>query len=444
MFLISLIAFCIIIGVVVTIHEGDHFLASKYFNVKVYSFSVGMGPVLFSRKKGETSYEIRAFPIGGFVKPLSLDMDEAKTLSDKERARALDAQARWKRIIIYLAGPFANLILAWVCWSIVGMTGVADFSLNMGNPPPQTQAAQMGIAEGDRIVAVNGRPVMGYSETNTLLMNELGEEITFRFERHNGIFERTVSLHGMTLSDVAKWPILAKLGFVPELKTPIIRNVLPNSPAEKAGLEGQERVWAINGEAMETVNQAVNTIREAGGREITLTVSPFEEPNEREDVVVTPRQADGGRWQIGVNLSGMPEVIEVKYNPLETVVNSYQRVVMFLELNAQAIRAMISGTADTREMVQGPVGMASVAGKAAVAGFSTFLDTIGIFSLAIGFMNLIPIPMLDGGEVMVLAVESVIRRDLPQKLRDVLKMTGLFIVLALMVFALTNDLAKLL
>ena len=195
---------------------------------------------------------------------------------------------------------------------------------------------------------------------------------------------------------------------------------------------------------METVNQAVNTIREAGGREITLTVSPFEEPNEREDVVVTPRQADGGRWQIGVNLSGMPEVIEVKYNPLETVVNSYQRVVMFLELNAQAIRAMISGTADTREMVQGPVGMASVAGKAAVAGFSTFLDTIGIFSLAIGFMNLIPIPMLDGGEVMVLAVESVIRRDLPQKLRDVLKMTGLFIVLALMVFALTNDLAKLL
>lgn len=443
MFLISLLAFCVLIGVLVTVHEGGHFLMAKYFGVRVLSFSVGMGPAIIKHQVGETSYELRALPLGGYVQPLSLDMEIAKTMSEAERARALDAQARWKRILVYLAGPATNFLLAWICWSIVGMVGLSDISLELSKPPATSPVASMGIVEGDRLVAINGRPVQGFSETNMLLMGKLGEEVTLRFDRHQGIFEREVSLKSITLDQVVKTPVMIRLGLMPTLYDPSILHVLPDSPAMAAGLKAGDRIWAVNGTPMLTVGNVMMSIDAAGPHPVTLTVSPEGKPNEKTDITITPRP-NGNRWQIGVNLIGMPHGLQVRYDPIDTLAYSYQRIVLFVGLNIDAIESTLTGKTDARETIQGPVGMASLAGKAAMAGWTIFLDTLGMFSLALGFMNLLPIPVLDGGEIMVLVVESVLRRDLPPRWRNGLKMAGLWLLLSLMVLTFLNDVVKLL
>ena len=219
-FLLGLAGFLLTIGIIVIVHEGGHFFTAKFFNIKVTRFSFGMGPVLWRRRKGETEYCFSALPLGGYVRMA----DEADAdLTEDDRRRLYTRQARWKRGLVLFAGPATNFVLAFFLYVMVGAIGTPDFAAVMGTPPAGTQAASENVRQGDRVLSVNGAPVLGITDMNVELFGLAGSaDIPVRFSRGDETFVRHFSLAGVSLDDMSGRPPVIHLGLVPWLRDPVV------------------------------------------------------------------------------------------------------------------------------------------------------------------------------------------------------------------------------
>lgn len=447
-FLWALLGFAVTIGIIVLVHEAGHLLAAKSLNVEVRRFSIGFGPVLWKRKWGETEYAVSLVPLGGYVQ-MTGENGTAEPVTPEERARSYDAQSKPRRALILAAGPLMNFVLAFFCYVLLGAIGVEDLPVRLLEPPAKTAAAQAGVVGGDLVTEVDGVEIRGYTDLNLSLLGRIGEEtVPVTLKRGEGSFETQLDLSTLSLTDAAQTIVAAKLGFIPQMTGPlVIANVMKDGPGEKAGLRAGDKVLTMAGRPVATVEDFRAIVAEYADRDFPIEVESLADGSRRtltlHPEMMTLDKAEGAQPKpaVAVSIGRLPETIVVHYGPIDSVRMGAVKLVEMLRLQVMSVGQLAQG--EGADQIAGPVGIAQSAGTAVRAGLRAMVDFVALISVAVGFMNLIPIPGLDGGHLFVMSLEALRRKDFASQTKEKIMKGGLFVVLLIMVFALNNDLTRL-
>jgi regulator of sigma E protease len=445
-----LAAFLVVLGVLVVIHELGHYLAARYCGVKVLRFSVGFGPVIFQRKFGvdRTEWAIAAIPLGGFVK--MLDEREGEVASD-ELSRAFNQQTVGKRSLIVAAGPLANFVLAILLYWAVFMHGSDELLPVLGPPPVSSPAAIAGINNGERVRAVDGQAVATWNDFRWLLLQKAADHESVELEVINE--QQEIALRRLPLAAVGEqgWEgdALGRLGIVffrPKIP-PVIGKVVAGGPADKAGLKAGDRVLAINGSAIPNWFDFVLKVRDAAGQALLVEIN-------RNGQTVTVNMIPEGNpergRQVGKVGVAVAETAEsrrelrtfVSYGFFDAggkaFVETWEKSVFSLVMMGK----MLTGEVSWKNL-SGPVTIADYAGQSAKLGIDYYIKFMALVSISLGVLNLLPIPVLDGGHLLYHAIEVVRRRPLSQRAMELGQQFGLAILFTLMAFAFFNDINRL-
>jgi regulator of sigma E protease len=431
----TVLAFLFVLGVIIFVHEGGHYLMAKAFDVKVLAFSLGFGPKIVSFQRGETEYRVAWLPLGGYVRLGGESPEEAT--SDP---RDFQNKPRWQRIFVYLAGPAMNVVLSVLLVAVVLMFGFALPFLHqipaiVGSVEAGSPAAAAGLRPGDEVVEVKGKEVESWETVAMAILESPERPVPLKVEREGKRLDLVV-----VPSLVPRYEY-GESGMYPKV-LPRLTSINENGPAAEAGLHTGDEVRAVDGHPLPLPPTGKSTstgtdlgfvdyIETHAGKPVTVTVV---REGRLLDLSVTPRDAGGGVGRIGVGLG-----LAVKLRPWPALVES-------VKFNWDVTRQTVAlvGKLLTRELkpqsaLHGPLEIASLSGEAARQGLPSLLQLIGLVSISIAILNLLPIPVLDGGQVFVLLVESLIRRDLSLRLKEAINMVGLAFIVLLMVTVLFFD-----
>lgn len=446
------IAFFVVIGVLVTFHEMGHYLVARWCGVKVLRFSVGMGKVIFSRRVGpdQTEWAISILPLGGYVKMLDSRDQDVKDLTPEDLKREFTRQSVWKRIAIVAAGPIANFLLAIAIFSGLYINGIPEPLPKLRAVPEKSAAFQAGLRGGELITAINGEPVRIWSDLRWKLLQAAIEKTPAKLE-----LQRPNAASGGTLLDTATLRLdglstheleadfLRQLGL--ELARPpaVLGKVVPDGPAMQAGLRTGDMILAVNGRLMADGLAFVEIIRASPG--VPLQIKGLRDKQEF-DLVVTPQaqSKDGqsfGRIQVEVPLA--PEMIVASEVPTTALLKAVRRTWDTSALTLKMLGKMVIGEVSWRN-ITGPITIADYAGQSARIGAVSFLSFIAFISISLGVMNLLPIPVLDGGLLLYYSLEVLTGRPVSERFGEIAQRAGLGILMTLMIVAVFNDIARLL
>ena len=442
--LIALIAFIVSIGILVTIHEFGHFWVAKKLGIKVLRFSIGFGKVLKSWQWGETKYTICALPLGGFVK--MLDENEGK-VSQQEKHRAFNCQNVYKRIAVVIAGPAANFILAIILYSIIFMLGTQGIKPLIGTVQDNTIAQHSGLQAGDQLLSINNKEIVSVTEFYNIFLPASSEPtLALKVLSNTGNLKTLVlNLKGDFLANPQQG-IEQYLGFKFALPTfePIIDKVIPNKPAYLAGIQSGDRIIKANNKTIKTWQEFVTIIKQNANQVIELQIM---RNNKIKNLLLTPIKQNGVA-KAGVSLQ-VPEnyldewqVITTKA-PFDAFLAANIKVYQLSMLNLTIIKKMILGQTSIKQ-ISGPISIANYAGKTAQISLSAFLSFLALVSIGLGLINLLPIPLLDGGHLLFYLIEILKGSPLSQTVQQLLIKLGLLVILSLTFIAVYNDLSRLL
>ena len=442
--LIALIAFIVSIGILVTIHEFGHFWVAKKLGIKVLRFSIGFGKVLKSWQWGETKYTICALPLGGFVK--MLDENDGK-VSPQEKHRAFNCQNVYKRIAVVIAGPAANFILAVILYSIIFMLGTQGIKPLIGTVQDNTIAQHSGLQAGDQLLSINNKEIVSVAEFYNIFLPASSEPtLALKVLSNTGNLQTLVlNLKGDFLANPQQG-IEQYLGFKFALPTfePIIDKVIPNKPAYLAGIQSGDRIIKANNKTIKTWQEFVIIIKQNANQTIELQIM---RNNKIKNLLLTPIKQNGVA-KAGVSLQ-VPEnyldewqVITTKA-PFDAFLAANIKVYQLSMLNLTIIKKMILGQTSVKQ-ISGPISIANYAGKTAQISLSAFLSFLALVSIGLGLINLLPIPLLDGGHLLFYLIEILKGSPLSQTVQQLLIKLGLLVILSLTFIAVYNDLSRLL
>lgn len=447
----KLVWFLIVLGVLVSFHELGHFLAARWVGVKVLKFSLGFGPKLTGRQIGETEYLISAVPLGGYVKLFG--EEEIDTLTPEEQRRSFAHQSLWARSLIVAAGPGFNFLLAYLIFSGSLATGTPlfvptfrDLSPDVEALRPDSPAELAGIKVGDRIIRVNEKDISTRSELLEAIGRSNGKQLTIDVRRGDQVRTLLVTPTGTTVPGGGKdgeETTVYQIGV--EETAPVITAVMSGSPAMAAGFENGDRVVSIEGQSISTWGQMTKLVRDnpntplrvevqRGNRVLTLTVTPG-----AEKVVVDGKPAEIGK----IGISGPGRSVIKASNPVNALYEGLRATWGWTELTAVGLYKMVVGEISASN-IGGPLTIANISGEAASQGAFSIVSLIAILSINLGVLNLLPIPILDGGHLAFFAVEGILRRPLGERQRELAQQVGLVLLLCIMVFAFWNDIDRLL
>jgi len=438
-FLQYVLALIVTLGILVTVHEVGHFVIARASGVKILRFSIGFGRPLVSwfDKRG-TEYAVTALPLGGYVR--MLDEREGDVAPEDVHLSFNRLSPTW-RIAIALGGPLANFLLAVVVYWGVFVFGSSDIVPIVDTPPAGTPAATAGLVGGREIVAVDGAPTPVWTQINMAFAARLGDSgsISITTREPGQTATTTVDLPiAHWQRGVAEPDLLGALGVKPTLPA-VVGEIVADSPAAAAGLRQWDRVAAIDGTAIANWSDWVDAVRASAGRERTLDVVRGGERLQLAIDVGTKRGADGASFGfVGV----APLMREIKYSPLAAVPRALAETRDKTVLTLELLKKMVTGLVSARNL-SGPGTIAKAAGDAARAGLASFLGVLALLSISLGVLNLLPIPVLDGGHVVLCATEMVLRRPVPARVQSITMQIGLAIVGGMMLLAVYNDLTRL-
>jgi regulator of sigma E protease len=454
--MMTLIAFIVTIGVLVIVHEFGHFQVARWCNVKVLRFSFGFGKPLWQKTfgKDQTEFVLAAIPLGGFVK--MLDENELKAeenplhYSADELKRAFNRQNVWKRIAIVLAGPLANLLLAIVLYWGLFMLGVTAMRPIVGVVADNSLAAQASLKSGEIIQKIDGKPVKSWQEARWILLEQSLENKTVEIEainNNNELLQHTLSFDG--ISNDAEIDVLKKIGveeFKPNIPA-VIGEILSGSAAEKAGFMPNDKILRVDNVEISDWEQVVNTIKDSPNKKLQFEI---ERGQKILRIVVTPEviREDNqtiGRMGASVKLDKNKLdklLIILHYSPLaslqKAIAKTWDTSIFSLKMLGKMVTGKVSLTS-----ISGPVTIAAFAGESANLGIKTFLGFLALVSISIGVLNLLPIPVLDGGHLMYYMAEIFKGSPVSEQAMQVGQKIGFGLLGLLMTIAIFNDFSRL-
>lgn len=438
--------FLVVLGVLVAFHELGHFLAARWVGVKVLKFSLGFGPKLFGRQMGETEYLLSAIPLGGYVKLFG--EDEAEATTQEDRARSFAHKGLWGKVLIVAAGPGFNFILAYFIFAGWLATGTPlfvptfqDLTPDIEAMVPGSPADVAGIQVGDRVSRVNGEVISTRTELFDAVAKSKGQALTLEIKRDGQIKTVKVTPTIAPGQQTSTQEPGYYLGV--EEAPPLVTSVMQSSPAAKAGLQTGDHVVSIDGLTIHTWSQMTGIVKESPNRQLQVEVL---REGHRISLAVTPSvekaMVNGQSVDIGkIGISGPGRSIMRSSTPLLSLYDGLGATWGWTELTAIGLYKMVVGDISSKN-IGGPLTIANISGEAASQGASSVVFLIAILSINLGVLNLLPIPILDGGHLLFFLIEGILRKPLGERQREIAQQAGLVLLVGVMIFAFWNDLER--
>lgn len=421
----------VLIGVMILIHELGHYLVARYFDVRIETFSFGFGPRLWGLRRGETDFRISLIPFGGYVKMAG----EQATDQAADDPRSFLAKPRWQRLAIAFAGPMMNILLA-----VALLTGLFMYKFPkpveisegavVGHVAADSPAARAGVREGDRILQIDDKMDPSWDDVSIKEFSNANRPLRLVLNRNGRRIETHITprLSERTGVGWAGWSQEAQIQ---------VTGIVPGMPAEKAGLRKGDLLLRIDGKPIRSLLKFHEEVRASGGKPVTIEVLRDGEP---QSITIQPVYPEAEkRWMIGVAADQ-----RILYESLpfqQALIQSVQQNVRGATLIYEFLRGIVARRMSARS-IDGPIGIARLSGEAAREGAYTYIHLMAAVSLNLAVLNLLPIPVLDGGVILLLLVEMLLRRDLSMPVKEAVFKFGFVFLLMVMVFAIFNDISK--
>jgi regulator of sigma E protease len=445
--LINLLAFIVAISVLVAVHEFGHYLVGRLCGMKVLRFSIGFGKPILMRVAGKdrTEYCISASPLGGYVK--FLDQREGP-VDAADQGRAFNHRPVPSRIAVLLAGPFFNFLFAILAYWALFVNGVPTVIPAVGPVQPGSYAEAAGLQYGDRIVKVGDRLAVDWESALVAMLDAMVStgRVPIELEAEDGFVRQTVIVVGDDAARLTEPGVLFDgLGFRPWQPPAVIGSVVETGAAMAAGIQEGDRITAIDGEEILSFADLQRVVSGRAGRQVSISLIRDGE-NLRTDATLGSSEDDGvttGVLGVGVTPPGSDYWYVLKHGPLDAFVESIERTWTSTAFTLRMFGRMITGDVSIRN-ISGPINIAQFAGDSAARGLSDFLNFLALISISLGVINLLPIPILDGGQIVYQTIEWIKGSPLSERSQIVGQQVGIFALLLLMSFAFYNDIARLL
>jgi regulator of sigma E protease len=447
----TIAAFIVALGLLIVVHEYGHYLIARLCGVKVLRFSVGFGRALLTRRMGadRTEWVIAAIPFGGYVKMLD---EREGPVEPREAHRAFNRQSVWRRFAIVVAGPVANFLFAIAAYAGLFMYGLPEARPVLGAPPEGTVAAAAGVRAGDAVRAVEAEAITTWQELRWRVLQSALERAPLRLEvidEKGHLRDVTLDLRSFPTDDVES-DALERIGlrlYRPPLE-PVIGQVVSGGAAERAGLAPGDRVVLADGKPVDSWDALVVAVQARPEMPLKLTI---ERGGVRQVVEVVPASVAAGQKRIG-RINAAPQVpaahaermlIRVQHGPLESLWKAVLKTGDIAIFSLKMLGRMLLGEVSWKHL-SGPVTIADFAGQSAQMGWVSYLTFLALISISLGVLNLLPIPLLDGGHLMYYAIEIVKGKPVSERAMELGQRVGLALLLVMMAFAFYNDLNRLL
>ncbi len=438
----TLIGIFLVLGVMILVHEWGHFVVARWFGVRVDVFSIGFGPRLFGIKRGATDYRVSALPLGGYVRMAGQDMSEVDSgkVAPTGAPDELMSKPRWQRALISFAGPAVNLVMPILL--LAGFFVVKGFPypayldkpLVISGLPKSSPLAKAGVSEGDQVVAINDAATPSWSKADAIL-SQIPPDGTLRLSIEHQGTKQTLEVKAAELRNADQ-----PFGYAP--MPPLVGQVMSGKPAARAGLKRGDLILFVNGTPVrswpeyvdlikQSGGQVLNTAVQRGGNTVTVVIHPDKEKDEQGRPVWRIGVGPGGEWAF----KHMSLVASVKEASEETV-DATGKLLGILG-------RLFTGRLSIRQF-QSFVGIAVLAGQAVQEGPVDVINLMAMISLNLGILNLLPIPILDGGSILLLTLEGIRRRDFSLAFKERFVQVGLVFLLVLFAFVMYNDVVRLL
>ncbi|MDP2318518.1 MAG: RIP metalloprotease RseP [Acidobacteriota bacterium] len=432
----TLLAFLFVLGVLVFIHELGHFLLARYNGVRVLTFSLGFGPKILKFQRGDTEYCISIIPLGGYVKMAGENPDDPKTGADDEFL----SKSKWQRFQILIAGPAMNLILAVVLLAIVLMQGAEvlaylDRPAVVGAVQEGSPADRAGIRPGDTIIKLGSADIRTWEHLDMAVAARPEREVEAVVMR-DGREERltiTPDLTELRTRGNARFEV-GTIGVLPDVN-PSVQSLQAGAPAEAAGFKPGDLILAVDGRRMVFSSMVIEAITSKKGEPVEFRL---QRDGVEQSISVTPRM-EGDSPRIGMFMSDA--TIPFTPTPIEAIGLSFERNWEMAGQILATLRDLVTGEASPKQLM-GPVGIAQLSGESAQQGWISLLMLMAGISLNLGLLNLLPIPILDGGHIFIMGIETISRRDFSLQVKEKMLFVGFVLLMTLMVTVIYNDLTR--
>ena len=446
---ITIVAFLVTVGVLVVVHEYGHYSAARLMDVKILRFNIGFGKPLWLSRRGRdaTEWVIASIPLGGYVKMLD---EREGPVPERERARAFNNKSVAARIFIVLAGPIANFLLALALYWILFVAGMPGDKPVLAAPTPNSPAAVAGLAEGDTVVSVSDEPVQTWGDVRWQLLKQAVKREATPLEletRAGSHVSRRLDLAGVTRDDLDH-DLFGKLGiraYRPPF-APRLGRIVPGSAAEQAGLAANDLIVAIDGKRVATWEDFTGAVSANPGKALAFDVR---RGNQAQRIVATPALRPNGKGQLGVEPSQdelkaayAPYTTTVRYGPIDAFGQAARKVWDLSVFSVKMLARMVMGDVSWKNL-SGPITIADYAGQSARLGWVTSLGFLALVSVSLGVLNLLPIPLLDGGHLVYYLAEIVKGTPVSERTMEIGQRLGLAFLLGLTFFAFYNDINRL-
>ncbi|MDD4182661.1 MAG: RIP metalloprotease RseP [Candidatus Omnitrophica bacterium] len=436
----NFLIFIIILSILVVAHEFGHYLAARMNKVKVEKFAIGFGPVLFTRKGKETDFVICLFPLGGYVKLAGDSRYELKGADYEFLSKPVGA-----KIKIVFAGPLFNYVFAFMLFWCVAMLGMSYKQIDpvVGIVQAGSSAQKAGILKGDEIIETNSKPVKAWDEAEKLISNSKNK-VELKIKRGNEIVIFDVpTVKDEILDEFGTKKKIYTIGVSAYVPT-TVGKLIENYPAQKAGIKEGDKIISVNGRKVEQWEEMTDIIHnsqspvalkiERNGKELSSTV-----PCERKEAI------DETGKKKNISLIGIYPFVKttvVKYNFFEAFLKGWQELYRISSITIRGFGAMILGTLPVRDAVTGPLGIYKITADTAKLGLLPLVSFMAILSVSLAIVNLIPLPLFDGGHIITFIIEKIRRRPLSEKADNTLTRIGFAIIGLIIVFVFYNDIVR--
>lgn len=439
----TILAFLLALGPLIIFHELGHYWVARLCGVKVLRFSVGMGKIVWSRRFGpdQTEWAISALPIGGYVKMLDARDPTIGAVDERDQAREFTRQNVWKRIAIIAAGPLANFVMAIFLMAVLFMHGKQEPGTRLRAMPVASSVYQAGVRGGDAVSGVNGRQVASWTDLRWEIVRAAVDkrEADLEMRGVNGAGYRAVIPAAQMAALDVDGDVLDQLGMQMWRPRPTIEQVLPDGAGARAGLRTGDQVTAIDGKPVGDGIDFIDAVRASAGRTLQVQVT---RAGQVLTLPVTPeRDPASKQGLVKLMVAQTPDMVTVKAGPVDALAQGTERTWETSVLTVKMIGRMVIGEASLKN-VSGPITIARVARETARSGVEPFLEFISFISVMLGVMNLLPIPVLDGGHLLYYSLEVLTGRPLSDRFAEIAQRAGVGLLFMLMALAIFNDLVR--